>query len=84
MFRARSGIARNGWVEAVEVCMRARHLTVPGQAFFLFDHLGGDACEEIKYHPFVQWGDPDRVIARLMDVYGCSKCYVTLQEAFVS
>ncbi|KAK0145448.1 hypothetical protein N1851_015636 [Merluccius polli] len=84
MFRGRSGIALVEWVEEVQACVRARHLSLADQAFFLFDHLEGEAREEIKYRPSVERGDPARIIAILQELYGCSESYVALQEAFFS
>lgn len=84
MFRGRSGIALVEWVEEVQACMRARHLSQADQAFFLFDHLEGEAREEVKYRPSVERGDPARIIAILQELYGCSESYVALQEAFFS
>lgn len=54
------------------------------QAFFLFNHLEGEAREEIKLHPAAEWHDPAKVIPVLHELYGCSDSYVALQEAFLS
>ena len=83
-FRGRSGIGLAEWLEEVQACMRARHLSVPDQAFFLFDHLEGEAREEIKYRPSEVRSDPDRIIEVLQELYGCAESYVALQEAFFS
>lgn len=64
--------------------MRAQHLSGADQAFFLFNHLEGEAREEIKYRSSAERGDPDRVLAILQELYGCSESYVALQEAFFS
>lgn len=84
MFRGKSGIGIDEWVEEVQACMRARHLSLADQAFFLFDHLEGEAREEIKYRSSAERGDPAKVIAVLQEIYGCSQSYVALQEAFFS
>lgn len=84
MFRGRSGIGLSEWLEQVQACMRARHLSASDQAFFLFDHLEGEAREEIKYRSDVEREDPDKIISVLQELYGCSKSYVALQEAFFS
>lgn len=84
MFRGKSGIGLAEWLEEVRACMRARHLSASDQAFFLFDHLEGEAREEIKYRPGDEREDPDKVISVLRELYGCSKSYVALQEAFFS
>lgn len=64
--------------------MRARHLSVADQAFFLFDHLEGEAREEIRYRPIQEREDPDKIVVALKELYGCSQSYITLQEAFFS
>lgn len=84
MFRGRSGIGLAEWIEEAKACMRARNLFMSDQAFFLFDHLEGEAREEIKYRPGVDCGDPPRIIAILQELYGCSESYVALLEAFFS
>lgn len=84
MFRGKSGIGLTEWLEEVEACVRARHLSESDQAFFLFDHLEGEARDEIKYRPRDERNDPDKIISALRELYGCSKSYVALQEAFFS
>ncbi len=64
--------------------MRARHLSVADQSFFLFDHLEGEAWEEVKYRSVEEREDPAKLISALKDVYGGSQLYVALQEAFFS
>ncbi len=48
-FNGRSGIGITEWIEEAHACMWARHLSVADQAFFLFDHLEGEAREQIRY-----------------------------------
>jgi hypothetical protein len=43
MFRGKSGMGLTEWLEEAQACMRARHLSTSEQAFFLFDHLEGEA-----------------------------------------
>lgn len=45
--------------------MRARHLSTADQAFFLFDHLEGEAQEEIKYRSSAERSDLAKIIAVL-------------------
>lgn len=83
-FRGRSGLGLEEWIEEVQACMRARHLSQSDQAFFLFDHLEGEPREEIKHRSSAERGDPAKIIAALRELYGCSQSYVALQEAFFS
>lgn len=84
MFRGRGGISLNEWLEEAQACVRARHLSAADEAFFLFDHLEGEAREEIKYRTAEERCDPTKITAILQDLYGCSESYVALQEAFFS
>lgn len=84
VFRGRSGIGLEEWVEETQACIRARHLSTVDQAFFLFDHLEGEAREEIKYRAATDRSDPAKIISILRDLYGPSDSYVSLQEAFFS
>ncbi|KAL1281971.1 hypothetical protein QQF64_000774 [Cirrhinus molitorella] len=83
-FNGKSGLSIDEWVEEAQACMRVRHMSSADQAFFLFDHLEGEAREEIRYRPDLERGDPDKIIKALRDLYGCSQSYVALQEAFFS
>lgn len=84
MFRGTHGIGVDEWVEEVRASMRARHLGPNDQANFIFDHLEGEARDEIKYRPRVDRDDPECVLTILKDLYGCPKSYVSLQEDFFS
>lgn len=50
----------------------------------MFDHLDGEAQEEVKYQPCLEQGDPKKMITILQELYGCIALYVALQEAFFS
>lgn len=62
MFRSNSGMNIDEWVEEAHACMRARHLAPVDQAFFLVDHLEGEARDEIKYCSDAERGDPEIII----------------------
>lgn len=47
-FHGRACICINEWVEEAQVCMRVHNMSLADQAFFLFDHLEGEACNEIN------------------------------------
>lgn len=84
IFRGRTGIGLLEWIEEVQACMRARRLSLSDRAFFLFDHLEGEAKEEIKHRSCADREDPDKILAILQKLFGCTKSYVALQEAFFS
>lgn len=83
-FRGTSGIPVEDWAEEVKATIRARHLRPIDQAYFIYDHLEGEAKDEIRYRPRADREDPDRILLILQDLYGCSKPYVSLQQSFFS
>ncbi|KAI7809627.1 hypothetical protein IRJ41_013215 [Triplophysa rosa] len=83
-FSGKSSLSITEWIEEARACIRARHLAVSDQAFFLFDHLEGDAREEIRYRSDTDRGDPEKIFFALREVFGCSQSHVALQEAFFS
>ncbi len=46
VFNGRSGIGVAEWIEEIQACMRACHLSVADQALFIIDHLEGKVHEE--------------------------------------
>ena len=70
------------WVEEVESCLRARHMSALDKALFVYDHLEGAARTEIKFRDNRVKEDANQIIAILKELYGCSKSYVSLQQKF--
>lgn len=83
-FNGRTGIGLAEWVEEVETCIRVHHLSGDDQAFFIYDHLDGEAREEIKYRTPAERSDPTKILQILQGLYGCTEPYVVLQQAFFS
>nr|XP_055039117.1 uncharacterized protein LOC129426946 [Misgurnus anguillicaudatus]XP_055039118.1 uncharacterized protein LOC129426946 [Misgurnus anguillicaudatus]XP_055039119.1 uncharacterized protein LOC129426946 [Misgurnus anguillicaudatus]XP_055039120.1 uncharacterized protein LOC129426946 [Misgurnus anguillicaudatus]XP_055039121.1 uncharacterized protein LOC129426946 [Misgurnus anguillicaudatus] len=83
-FSGTSGIGIDEWVEEAQACIRARCLSTADQAFFLFDHLEGEAREEIRHRSDADRSNPTLIVEALRELYGCSLSYVALQEAFFS
>lgn len=84
LFNGKSGLPLSEWLEEAQACMRVRHLSNVEQAYFLFDHLEGEAKNEIKFRPAEERENPDCILKILRDLYGCVQSYVTLQQAFFS
>lgn len=84
VFRGHTGISLTDWLEEVKTSMRVRHLSIIDKAHFLYDHLEGEAREEIKFRPREDREDPERVIQILTELYGCPDSYIVLQENFFS
>ena len=70
------------WVEEVESCLRARHMSTSDKALFVYDHLEGAARTEIKFRDISVKEDANQIITILKELYGCSKSYVSLQQKF--
>ncbi|KAL0152450.1 hypothetical protein M9458_052173, partial [Cirrhinus mrigala] len=66
-FSGRSGIGIDEWVEEAQACMRLRRLSTVDQAFFLVDHLEGEAREEIRYRSVNEREDPKQIIRYVND-----------------
>lgn len=80
-----SGIGEIGvqsWVEEINAIMRTRRLAPIEKAHFIYDHLIGDAREEIKYRPRQVRDDPDRVLDILLTQYSCPRSFIAVKEAF--
>lgn len=84
MFSGTTGLNIAEWIEEVQACTRARHLSPSEQALFMYDHLDGEAREEIKYRSREEREDPAKILTVLQELYGCSRSYVSLQEDFFS
>lgn len=70
------------WVEEAQRCISSRFMSESEKALFLYDHLEGEARNEIKYRPPTVREDPLAVIKVLKEVYGCSRSYVFWQQRF--
>ncbi|CAL9687175.1 unnamed protein product [Knipowitschia caucasica] len=84
LFRGTSGIPIEDWIEEMRATLRTRRLTTVDQAYFVFDHLEGEAKDEIRYRTRTEREDPERIMSILRELYGCVRSYVSLQECFFS
>lgn len=76
------GLSIDDWVEEARTSIRARHMSKVDQAIFLYDHLEGEARNEIKYRSKEEREDPETVFKILIELYGCSQSYVGLYKQF--
>lgn len=84
MFRGKGGLGILEWIEEVHASLRVRKLTPIDQAYFIIDHLEGEAKQEIKYRPKADRENPTKVLSILQELYGCKESYVALQKDFFS
>lgn len=78
VFRGTLGIGTAKWVDKVCASMRPQSLTSVDQAYFIYNHLVGEAKNEIKYRSRAEREDPDWILSILQEIY------VALQEKFFS
>lgn len=71
-------------MEEVDACARVRYLGSLDKAYFMLDHLEGEAKDELRYRPRVEREDPAKILSILRELYGCSRSYVAIQESFFS
>lgn len=78
LFSGTGEIGVQTWVEEVKAIMRARRLVPIDKAHFIYDHLIGDACEEIKYRPQEVREDPDCIFEILLAQYSCPMSFTAV------
>lgn len=83
MFNGKTGIGINEWIEEVQACIRACHLSVVDQAHIIFDNLERPVRKK-NIDPLWRGGILQIFFAILKELFGCVQSYVTLQEAFFS
>lgn len=77
-FRGNTGIGIVDWVKEVRASMRARYRSRFDQAYFIYDHLEGEAKDKVRYRPKAEPEDLEYILAILQELYGCLKSYVAL------
>ncbi|KAL6456493.1 hypothetical protein MHYP_G00350370 [Metynnis hypsauchen] len=63
VFHGNMGIGIVEWVEEVQASMRARRLAPVEEAYFIYDHLEGEAKDEIRYRSRREREDPEKIQA---------------------
>lgn len=82
LFSGTGEISVQSWVEEIKSVMRTRRLAPVDRAHYIYDHLTGDAREEIKYRSQQVREDPDRIFDILLSQYGCPMSFIAVKEAF--
>lgn len=70
------------WVEEARRSLGMRHMSRQEQALFILDHLDGEAKNEIRFRPSTAKNDPEQIFKILIEIYGCTKSFITLQKQF--
>lgn len=82
LFSGTGELGVQSWVEEIRSVMRMRRLTPADQAHYIYDHLIGDAREEIKYRPQGVRENPERIFEILLSQYSCPMSFIAVKEAF--
>lgn len=70
------------WVEKIRRSLEARPMSCAEKTLFVFDLLDGEAKAEVKFRPAREREDADQIFDILLEAYGCSQSYITLQQQF--
>lgn len=70
------------WVEEIRRSLEARPMSCAEKTLFVFDLLDGEAKAEVKFRPTGERDDADKIFDILLEAYGCSQSYITLQQQF--
>lgn len=83
-FTGRGEVTIREWVDEIRSTLRTRRMSTLEQAHFIYDHLGGDARDEIKYRSRQVQEDPDSIFSILQAQYGCADSPIALMQNFHS
>ena len=70
------------WLDELKATLSYRPFTSIEKAAFIYEQLGGEARQEIKYQTQAVRSDPDRVLDVLKEVYGQPLSLTKLQKQF--
>lgn len=70
------------WLDELNATLSYRPFTGAEKAAFIYEQLGGEARQEIKYQPQAVRSDPDQVLDILTEIYGRPSSLTKLQRQF--
>lgn len=70
------------WLDELNATLSYRHFTRVEKAAFIYEQLGGEARQELKYRPQAVRLDPDLVLEILKEMYGQPPSLTKLQKQF--
>ncbi|KAK0135597.1 hypothetical protein N1851_028547 [Merluccius polli] len=79
---AQDPITVEEWVEEARRSLGVRPMSQTEKTLFVFDLLDGEAKAEVKLRPSGERDNPEKIFAILLEAYGCSQTYITLQQQF--
>lgn len=82
VFTGGSSTAFYEWLDEIDATLIYRSYTGVEKAAYIYEHLGGEARQEIKYRPKLERSDPKRVLETLKEIYGQPQSLTKLQKQF--
>lgn len=70
------------WLDELNATLTYRSFTPAEKAAFIYEQLGGEARQEIKYQSQEIRSDPDKVLETLKEIYGRPPSLTKLQKQF--
>ncbi len=70
------------WLDELNATLSHRPFTHVEKAAFIYEQLGGEARQELKYQPQAIRSDPDQVLKILKEIYGQPPSLTKLQKQF--
>ncbi len=77
-----SSVPLNDWIEDLKSVPKARNLTSDQAIDFIWEHLEGEAKQEIKYRSKEIRSSPERIFGTLHEVSGDAQSFTALQRQF--
>lgn len=82
LFSGRGELTPREWIEEIKSVMHSRHMSTRDQAQFVYDHLIGEAKDEIKFRPKRTRDHPRQIFDILLEQFNNSKPLIVLKERF--
>lgn len=70
------------WLDEINAVLGYRHFEDTEKAMYIYDHLGGEARQEVRYRSQSERRDPRRILEILKEVYGQPDSLTRLQKLF--
>ena len=83
-FTGKGEMTITNWMDDITSSLLFRQMPPVEQAYFIYEHLSGDARDEIKYRSRQVREDPNRIFDILQTQFGCSDSPVVLMCNFLS
>lgn len=82
VFTGGSSAAYYDWLDEMNAALVYRSYAGAEKAAYIYEHLGGEARQEIKFRPQTERSNPIRVLEILKEIYGQPQSLTKLQKQF--